>query len=69
MGRDIDLRIVGAYFRGDGNPRPLIALGEHRFMIEGVGFFLMRFELDEDGTATKILGSYADGRTDESPRD
>ncbi len=57
------------YWRGEGRPRPLVPLGEHRFMIAGTGYFLMRFELDENGTAAKIVGSYADGRRDESVRD
>ena len=56
------------YRRDDGAFRQLIALSDDSFMIEGVDFFQMRFETDDQGRCTSIQGTYRDGRTDASLR-
>jgi len=56
------------YSRGGGAKRPLIALDEATFMIEGVDFFKLRF-VEEGGKVTHIQGMYNDGRTDRSERE
>ncbi len=55
------------YSRGGGARRPLVALDDSTFMIEGVDFFKMRF-VEEGGEIAHIEGMYDDGRTDRSQR-
>ena len=68
--RHVRLREDGrlVYHRGEGEPRPLVPLAGHRFRIEGVWDFLMRFDVEGDGPAARIVGVYAQGHTDESVR-
>ncbi len=56
------------YFRDDNEPRPLLAISDDTFVIEGVTYFKMRIEFDAVGNPTKILGIYENGYRDESPR-
>jgi CubicO group peptidase (beta-lactamase class C family) len=47
----------------------LIPLSEDTFVIRGFSYFRMRFEMDESGKPTKIIGMYVGGQTDQSVRD
>jgi len=47
----------------------LVPLSQDTFALKGYGVFRLRFVLDKDGNATKVVGIYLGGRTDESPRD
>jgi CubicO group peptidase (beta-lactamase class C family) len=51
------------------NYRELIPLSENTFVIRGLSYFRMRFEMDESGKPTKIIGMYVGGQTDQSVRD
>jgi hypothetical protein len=58
------------YYRRDDRPRQkLIALSEDTFMLEGVDYFKMKFEQDDSGEITGILGIYKQGFIDRSPKD
>lgn len=57
------------YRRDDGEPVPLVPISEDTFVREGMGSFRIRFVRDEAGRPTKIIGLYADGSRDETPRD
>jgi len=56
------------YTRG-GPERPLNAISQDTFMIEGVDFFKLKFVADNKGAIKSVLGSYAQGHTDVSMRD
>jgi hypothetical protein len=55
----------------DGRPKTykLRPMGGDTFLFEGMGTFRVRFVLDAEGRVTKLVGVYADGSEDESPRD
>lgn len=56
------------YTRG-GPERPLNAISQDTFMIEGVDFFKLKFVADNKGVIKSVLGSYAQGHSDVSMRD
>jgi len=68
--RHIAMKDGGLVYWRDGatNETRLIPLGRDLFALESSKTFRMRIEFDEAGRATKIVGLYSDGRTDESPR-
>lgn len=49
--------------------RPLHAISDDTFALEGVTYFRLRVVLDDDGEPIKLVGMYEGGRTDESMRD
>jgi CubicO group peptidase (beta-lactamase class C family) len=60
------------YYLRDGvaakNRRELIPLSRDTFVIREIPYFRMRFELDESGRPTRIVGMYEGGAEDSSPR-
>ncbi len=68
--RHIELKDGGLVYWRDGstNETRMVPLGRGLFALESTKTFRMRIEFDESGRATKIVGLYSDGRTDESPR-
>ncbi len=68
--RQLTFRDGTLYYSREGNPeRPLNALSNDTFMIEGVDFFKLKFVSDNKGKIKSILGSYSQGHTDVSMRD
>jgi CubicO group peptidase (beta-lactamase class C family) len=60
------------YFReGTANKdyRKLIAISRDTFIIEGLIFFRLKFEFDQQGRATAIVGMYDRGNQDRTKRD
>jgi hypothetical protein len=57
------------YQRGEASKYELIPMGNHRFMIEELGYFRVQFVLDDKGQASEIIGQYDSGRTDGHKRD
>jgi hypothetical protein len=58
------------YYQREGRPEfRLYPLTTNTFALEGYAPFRIEFVLDGTGPATKIVGHYFDGTTDESPRD
>ena len=56
-------------YQRDGNPKfELIAMSDTMFRLDGLETFRIRFVFDESGTASKIVGLYMDGSSDETPR-
>lgn len=67
--RRIQLEGAGLmYSRDGGTPRSLTPMAEDLFALDGNASFRMRFERDAQGQVVAIIGLYADGRTDRSPR-
>jgi tetratricopeptide (TPR) repeat protein len=68
--RNIGLKDGGlVYWReGSTSETRMIPLGHDLFALESTKTFRMRIVFDDVGRATKIVGLYSDGRTDESPR-
>jgi CubicO group peptidase (beta-lactamase class C family) len=59
------------YFREGGTspgPRPLLAFSNDTFFIQGVVWFRFKVEFDDSGNPIKLVGSYDDGRRDETRR-
>ena len=54
--------------RGAGREYRLVPMTVDTFALHGLPTFRLRFVSDPDGTVTRVVGLYADGRTDESPR-
>lgn len=68
--RQITYRDGGLYYSREGNAeRPLNALSEDTFMIQGIDYFKITFVADNKGKIKSILGSYSQGHTDVSMRD
>ncbi len=68
--RQVTFRDGTLYYSRDGRPeRPLIALSNDTFMIEGVDMCQFVFEPDETGAIARIVGNYSDGRNDQNVRD
>ena len=68
--RHVRLREGRLYYQRDGRDEyGLLPLSQDRFALEGLGGFRLRFVLDDEGNATKLVGLYVAGDTDESPRD
>jgi hypothetical protein len=57
------------YQRGENPKYQLIPMGDHRFMIEEIDYFRVKFVLDDTGQASEIIGQYDNGRTDGHKRD
>ena len=68
--RRISVRDGELYYQREGRPvLRLLPMSETLFAVEGIDFFRVKFERGPDGAATKLIGMYADGNVDESPRD
>jgi hypothetical protein len=57
------------YQRGENPKYQLIPMGDHRFMIEEIDYFRVKFVLDDTGHASEIIGQHDSGRTDGHKRD
>lgn len=58
------------FYQREGRPKyRLLPLSQDTFFLEGMGSFRVRFVQDGSGRITKLIGFYAEGREDESPRD
>jgi len=57
------------YQRGGMPPLAMRPLAADLFGFDEVDFFRIRFERDDTGKITGLVGLYADGRTDASPRE
>lgn len=67
--RHVSLRGDTLYFRGDGDTEyPLIPLTQETFALDGLETFRIWFVVEGRGPATKIIGLYFDGRSDEARR-
>jgi len=71
--RHFELRDDGLYYlRGDAATqefRKLTAMSRDMFLIEGLVFFRLQFELDDKDRPTKVVGQYETGYRDQSMRD
>ena len=68
--RHVYFRQSRLYYKREGREEyELLPLSQDTFALKGYGVFRLRFVLDKDGNATKVVGIYLGGRTDESPRD
>jgi CubicO group peptidase (beta-lactamase class C family) len=71
--RHFELREDGLYYlRGDASTqefRKLTAMSRDMFLIEGLVYFRMQFEFDDEGRPTKVVGIYETGYRDQSIRD
>ena len=69
--RMVTLEAGELYYARVGSTRKtkLLPLSEDLFALESMATFRIQFVLDEQGNATKILGLYANGNSDESLRD
>lgn len=68
--RHITLRDGNLYYLREGRTEyRLKPLWEKTFALVGNGQFRIRFETDESGRATKLIGLYLQGTTDQSLRD
>ena len=58
-------------YRRKGSPswNRMIAVDEDRFIIDGIGGFVMNFDRDPSGNITKIVGEYQQRHSDESARE
>jgi tetratricopeptide (TPR) repeat protein len=67
--RHITLREEHLYYQRDGRPEyRLIPLNKNTFALEGYAPFRIRFDSNESGQVTKLVGLYIQGNTDESLR-
>ena len=57
------------YQRGGGTRYRLVPLAEALFALDGLTIFRLEVARGADGAATKLIGHYVNGQTDESPRD
>ena len=58
------------HYSRDGRPaRPMVPLGDDRFLVEGVGGFRLGFERDARGAVVRIVGHYVQGHQDGQDRD
>jgi len=68
--RHVYLRQGRLYYKREGRKEyELLPLTQDKFALKGYGVFRLRFVLDKIGNATKVVGLYLGGDTDESPRD
>ncbi len=56
------------YQREGGPKRRLVPMAKHRFQLEGVDFFRVRFIADKNGAVSELEGNYSDGRVDRNKR-
>ncbi len=54
--------------QGSVDPTPLRPLSRELFELSSSATFRLRFVLGPDGVPASLVGSYADGREDETPR-
>ena len=47
----------------------MLPMGEDTFGFAEVDYFRVRFERDERGQVTRLVGMYSDGHTDVNPRE
>jgi hypothetical protein len=68
--REFELRDDRLVYRRIGAPswRPLVQVGEHIFIIEGVDDFRFEFQYDAEGEVTGVEGVYMQGGRDRSAR-
>jgi hypothetical protein len=60
------------YFRENvvnKEPKPLNALAEDVFIMEGTTYFRLKVAFDDEGNPEKLVGLYSNGYSDESMRD
>jgi tetratricopeptide (TPR) repeat protein len=68
--RHVRLRKGQLYYQRDGRDEyGLLPLSQDTFALEGLGGFRLRFVLDDEGNATKLVGLDIADDSDESPRD
>jgi CubicO group peptidase (beta-lactamase class C family) len=68
--RHVYLRQGRLYYKREGREEyELLPLTKDKFALKGLGYFRLRFVLDKDGNAAKVVGIYLGGESDESPRD
>ena len=71
--RHFEVRDGGLWYLRDGTSRTeftkLTPMSEDMFVMEGVIYFRLQFEYDEQGRPTKVVGLYDSGYRDESMRD
>jgi CubicO group peptidase (beta-lactamase class C family) len=71
--RHFELRDGGLWYLRDGTARTeftkLTPMSDDMFVMEGVVYFRLQFEYDEQGRPTKVVGLYDSGYRDESMRD
>jgi CubicO group peptidase (beta-lactamase class C family) len=71
--RHFELRNGALYYLRDGTARTeytkLTPMSNDMYVMEGVVFFKLQFEYDDDGQPTKVIGLYDSGYRDESIRD
>jgi hypothetical protein len=56
------------YQRGENAPLTMIPMGDDTFRLAGIDYFRIRFERDDRGRVTRLVGMYDDGRTDTNER-
>ncbi len=66
--RTIRYRDGKLYYQRTGPEYALIPYKEDHFMLEGLEYFRIRFDRDENGNITSLVGLYDDGGTDMSPK-
>ncbi len=68
--RHVRLEGASLFYHRDDNPRyRLIPMARDTFALDGLETFRLRFVADEAGQVVKIVGLYAGGNQDETPRD
>jgi len=67
--RTITLEEGTLYYQRENRPRfVLVPLGDWWFKLEGLDYFRIRFDTDESGAVTTLVGVYDDGSESPSPR-
>jgi hypothetical protein len=56
------------YQRGENSPMTMIPMDADSFRLAEIDYFRIRFERDDSGRVVRLVGLYADGRTDTSER-
>ena len=58
------------YYQREDRPKSrLTPMGNDTFFLEGLDFFRIKFNKDESGKTTELIGLYNDGRSDKNKRD
>jgi hypothetical protein len=58
------------YYQREDRPRMrMIPMAENLFCFEDIYYFRLKVNLDDDGNPVELVGLYAGGHTDSSPRD
>ncbi len=66
--RKISYRDGNLYYQRTGPEFKMIPYKDDHFFLEGLDYFRIRFERNEDGDITAMIGLYDNGRTDPSAR-